>query len=106
MKTKKDKTTEVFKEEIVGDISIDAGICWIGDPCYIMHTDKFPTKALGNNWEEFCDKLGKLPKLFKHDNGIEGLGVCVSTGYGDGFYPVTVTKDKKGRIKSVRVDFF
>ena len=42
--------------EKVGEIDVDAGLCWLGDPCYIMgkDADEHPVE----NWEQFCNKLG------------------------------------------------
>jgi len=37
--------------------------------------------------------------------GHPGLGVVVSTGYGDGEYPVEVRRNEDGRIAEVRVRF-
>jgi hypothetical protein len=49
------KTTDTIRKQ-VGEIGIDAGLCWVGDPCYVLHTDQ-PPKAIGKSWEEFCDIL-------------------------------------------------
>ena len=54
METKED--SEVEKWELVGTIGVDAGMCWIGDPCYVLHADPTP-KAIGKDWDEFCDLL-------------------------------------------------
>ena len=90
----------------VGTIGVDAGLCWIGDPCYILHKGKKSPKAIGKDWMDFCNKLGNDDhKSFNFDMGHEGLGVVVSTGYGDGSYPVIATI-KDGRVKSVSVTFF
>jgi hypothetical protein len=95
---------------LVGHIGVDAGLCWIGDPCYILHRDKLP-ETLGKNWDQFCDTLESYPlaKSFNHDLGHEGLGVVVSTGYGDGTYPVYVKyiddRDWGKRVVGVYVDF-
>ena len=98
MKKKKSKWVEV------GTIGVDAGLCWVGDPCYILHK-KTPPKSLGKDWNGFCDIIGgKDMKSFSYDLGHEGLGVCVSTGYGDGCYPVhALIKD--GRVAGIVVDF-
>jgi hypothetical protein len=93
---------------LVGHIGVDAGLCWIGDPCYILHKDKGDKPAaIGKDWGDFCDTLGKdypTLKSYNYDMGHEGLGVCVSTGYGDGCYPVFATI-KNGRVAKVTVDF-
>jgi hypothetical protein len=94
----------------IGEIGVDAGLCWIGDPCYILHREGDNPEAIGKNWTEFCDGLGDdypTHKQFHYDMGHAGLGVCVSTGYGDGCYPVEVKYGDEGRrIKEVRVRFF
>jgi hypothetical protein len=93
----------------IGEIGVDAGLCWIGDPCYILHSEPTP-KALGKDWEEFCSNLhddDQYPtsKQFNYDLGHAGLGVVVSTGYGDGVYPVYAEFSDDGRIANVCVEF-
>jgi hypothetical protein len=98
--------------KILGHIGVDAGIVWIGDPCYIMHREErgLPS-TVGKNWHEFCDKLGDdFSTSFNYEAGHEGLGVCTSTYWGDGTYPVIGFFEKEGR-GSVRpvcimVDFY
>ena len=71
---------------------IDDGLCWIGDPCYILHQENLPS-SLGKDWHGFCDTLGEeypTAKSYRYEMGHEGLGVCVSTGCGDGVYPVYI----------------
>lgn len=95
------------KWETVGIITVDAGICWLGDPCYILHTDEDSEapKDIGKTWSEFCDKLGNSnDHQFMHNSGGPGLGVTISTG-GDGVFPVEV-KRKDGMISEVRIKFF
>lgn len=103
-----------------GEIGVDAGLCWIGDPCYI-HPDggkrELP-KEFGKTWSEFCSRLhakerdhggGPTMEQFNYDMGHPGLGVCVSTGFGDGVYPVYAEIVDEGpmgkRIKSITVEF-
>jgi hypothetical protein len=92
----------------VGEITVDAGLCWVGDPCYILHRESAP-KAIGTDWEKFCEILhseGHIThKQFNHDRGHAGLGVVVQTGYGDGIYPVYAKFNELGRIARVWVDF-
>ena len=97
---------EKSKRVLVGHIGVDAGLCWIGDPCYIIHCKELPA-TLGKDWGDFCNALsdeGPTLKSFEYNPGNEGLGVCVSTGYGDGVYPVYATI-KDGRVARVTVDF-
>lgn len=98
---------------LVGTIGVDAGLCWIGDPCYIFdNVDTIPNEL--KDWSEFCNSLhfdtpGPTMKSFNYKMGHEGLGVCVSTGYGDGSYPVYATISDKPdwgkRIKSITIVF-
>ena len=93
----------------IAEIGVDAGLCWIGDPCYILHANPLP-RALGKDWEDFCDILrdgGRNPDYmqFDYDLGHTGLGVAVSTGYGDGTYPVYAEFTECGRVARVWVEF-
>jgi len=83
------KKLKNLEPKVIGHIGVDAGVVWIGDPCYILHTDKLPD-TLGKDWDDFCDKLknNKYSKSFNYQMGHEGLGVCTSTKYGDGVYNV------------------
>ena len=83
-------------------VCVDAGCIWIGDPCYVMGND---ASSRVNDWvEDFCDKLD-------HDKHVneplgKGVGLCISSGYGDGRYPVEVEVDTfSGRTKSVTITF-
>lgn len=93
----------------IGEVGVDAGLCWIGDPSYILHQES-PPQAIGTSWEEFCDILHadrQYPtcKQLHYDLGHPGLGVVVSTGYGDGVYPVFAEFNGEGRIARVWVEF-
>jgi hypothetical protein len=101
--------TNPTTRKCIGEIGVDAGLCWIGDPCYILHKDQ-PPKAIGKSWDEFCDILqedDQYPtcKQFSYDLGHPGLGLVVSTGYGDGVYPVFAEFNEEGRIARVWVEF-
>jgi hypothetical protein len=90
----------------IGEIGVDAGLCWVGDPCYIHHNGgENKPEQFGKDWEEFCAILSKLTHEHE-DNSCQfgDLGVCVSTGYGDGCYPV-YAKYANGRLSEVRVVF-
>jgi len=94
-----------MEEKIVGHIGVDAGLCWIGDPCYVLGDD---ASNRFKDWGKFVEKIGnKDYHSFDYGGAAnsEGLGVCVSTGYGDGFYPVKATFNEEGRVASVTVTF-
>jgi hypothetical protein len=93
--------------ERVGIIGVDAGLCWVGDPCYCVTPDcsSHPAKT----WQEFCDKLAEIEKQgtaqWNFPLGHAGLGVTVQTGWGDGSYPVYVRRSPEGRVIEVVVKF-
>lgn len=106
-----------------GYVVVDSGLCWVGDPCRVLHTKK--PRAIGKTWEEFIDPMSefKMVPIKTHGKTIkiptnapvnarqygEGTGVCVQTGVGDGIYPVFVKEGKVGggakRVKAVTVLF-
>lgn len=93
------------KEEwkLAGEIGVDAGLCWIGDPCYCVTPDanEHPAKT----WPEFCKLMRDLDvRQFNYRKGHPGLGVCVETG-GDGCYPVFIKRNREGQITEVKVKF-
>ena len=94
-------------KKLIGHIGVDAGLCWIGDPCYVVAKD---SSDVFENWGDFCRQLFKLRgennyASFSYKLGHEGLGVAVDTGYGDGSYPVYATFNKEGRVAKVEVKF-
>ena len=94
--------------EKVGTFDVDAGLCWIGDPCYIIGCEDLDYPYL--NWDDFCNELFK-----KDENGVtewghggkssQGKGLTIQTGYGDGEYPVYVKRNTEGVIIEVRIVF-
>ena len=108
--------TFVAHREKVSSIGVDAGIVWLGDPCYILHRDDpseqdaFPPD-IGSSWGDFCDRISERGIYrtgvaeFSHDAGYPGMGVCVTTAYGDGEYPVYVKRNRFGLIAEVRIVF-
>lgn len=106
----------------IGSIGVDSGLVYIGDPCYFvpdsrefegekLDKDEKPPEPL-NDWCNFVDSLGEsypTLKSFPYKSGYEGLGVCVSSGFGDGKYKVManiVNVPGWGqRVKEVKIIF-
>jgi len=99
------------KWEKVGTVGVDAGLIIVGDPCYFATPDA--TEHIAKTWGDFCDFLFVLDKEFDKNGykqlnygaGHPGLGVVVSTGYGDGVYPVFIKKNEEGRVVRLMVKF-
>lgn len=93
--------------EQIGIISTDSGMCWLGDPAYVIHADPKP-QAIGKDWDDFVSKLADGPTCetqFNHDRGMPGLGVVVPSGAGDGLFPVFVRRNSDGSVAEMRVVF-
>jgi hypothetical protein len=90
-------------EEIeIGSIGVDAGIVWLGDPCYVIGED---SSHGTRTWDEFCTKLWSAKESSEIAEPLgEGVGICVSTTYGDGSYPV-YGQYRNGVLVGIRVDF-
>ena len=91
--------------ELIGHCDVDAGLLYLGDPCYLSDNNLFA------DWQKFCDLIPDNKEGFTigHSGevdtpGKEGMGVVVSTGYGDGTYGV-YAQIKQGRVMQVMVDF-
>lgn len=99
---------------LVGSIYVDAGCVMVADPCYMSTKDASHSV---DTWSEFLEKT--WPRTFggKSDGpaidddasyalGQRGLGVIVSSGYGDGEYNVYIQKDpSSGRTAALMVVF-
>ena len=91
--------------EKVGEFAVDAGICWIGDPCYVLPEDASHADSV-RDWWKFCDQIKEADTTqFNFKQGHTGLGVCVSTGWGDGMYPVYIERCQEGRVARVVIQF-
>lgn len=103
----------------VAYIDVDAGVVWVGDPCYSLTAESQYTPK---TWHEFCcqtfDEESTVAKGVNaplKNRGLydEGLGIEISSGYGDGTYPVYVKymkddlfgDDRDIRVKAVLIDF-
>lgn len=92
----------------VGDVWVDAGAVWVGDPCYVISTDSNYGQL---TWREFCDKwFGPDQPNSSHHVGVSevlgtGIGMAIDTTWGDGSYPVYVEYHENGRPERVTIEF-
>lgn len=106
MKSTRPKNTT----RLAGFFAVDAGLCWIGDPCYFWPDDRNEQprpvmKEAGAEWADFCNTLEQERFDERGTADFDGLGVVVSTGHGDGQYPVFVTYDEDGIVSRVTIEF-
>jgi hypothetical protein len=97
----------------VGQVGVDAGMVMVGDPCYL---DKFTDHEYDEVKVDAQKTSGKYDYSYSgacaatlSDNSAGQLGrgdaVAVSSGYGDGVYPVYATYNHEGRIVKLEVIF-
>ncbi len=84
-----------FKQ--IGVVGVDSGTILLGDPCYWLSNKDWKKEVLNPNFD--------LSREIYYDLGHKGKGVLVSSGYGDGSYPV-FAKFKDDRVKEVKIKFF
>ena len=81
--------------QLAGHCAVDAGLIMICDPCYVHKEDGGCSSApFSGTWDDFCAWLAEdnypLVKKMPFTLGHEGAGVVMSSGFGDGVYPVYV----------------
>ena len=90
-------------KKLIGKIGVDAGMVWVGDPCYILPDDDSVEPEI--TWERLRSSMGnKSHASLNYQLGHEGVGVCVSSGHGDGEYSV-YADIQDGIVHSVQVIF-
>lgn len=87
------------KKEVkqIGVVGVDSGTLLLGDPCYWLSDTSYLNEVVNAKFDK--------SRQVKFDLGHDGKGVIVSSGYGDGCYPVFATI-KDGRVKEITVKFF
>jgi hypothetical protein len=114
----------VEERQRIGSVGVDAGMIYCGDPCFIKYTplgrSGLSDETSEPAWDEFLQGIATPGKDYMEDHAtvkgrmvrLDGTvahefpaGVCVHSGYGDGEYPVYVTRNKEGRVASLTIEF-
>ena len=74
----------------IGRVNVDAGLIWIGDPCYVMGEG---VPAWARKWTgegSFCNMLDDIALARRDDDPLantypigNGTGIAVNTAYGE-----------------------
>jgi hypothetical protein len=73
--------------------TVDSGLVWIGDPCYIIGKDI--------SWNDFCESMNREKPVNKPLGNNTGL--AVDSGYGDGEYEAVIETTNSGIVKSISI---
>ena len=98
----------------VGSVMVDSGQVMVGDPCYLddfetngqlsaLHLEKTDCKPPYAYSYEGASQATCSAESFGEIDG--GLACAVSSGYGDGTYPVYAEKNREGRVVALHVYF-
>ena len=122
-KTKTKSATKAKPQEkkiLLGHVGVDSGQLLITDPCYLHdwkdnppEGEERPCKGLYSySYDGACSATGaegKFGGALRFALGHEGAGVALSTGFGDGVYPVYAYVRDCGewgpRVVRVEVEF-
>lgn len=100
---------------LVGRVMVDSGQVMVGDPCYL---DDFKAHNAFGTGLSLDPADCKLPYEYSYEGASqatcsaegfgeigEGQACSVSSGYGDGSYPVYAEKNREGRVVALHVYF-
>lgn len=95
----------IHNMELIGHCPVDSGQLLLVDPSYLDEWKGGPFKdSADNDYANAC-RVTCDPKGPRAGNTFRGLAVVTSTCWGDGNYPVYITRNKEGRIAKVIIDF-
>jgi len=104
----------VTKIALIGYCGVDSGQIMFSDPSYVhmfSDSDEFNPESEGRDYSySYNGACGatltdKRAGQLRFPLGHAGAGVVVSSGYGDGFYPVYAEYNEEGRIMSASIVF-
>lgn len=86
----------------IGEVGVDAGMLMVGDPCYFVGRDASINDHC-KTWNQACDEVFCAPGSAGRDTPMDvyGLGLAISTTYGDGTYPVYLETSKSGKRRLI-----
>jgi hypothetical protein len=95
------------KTFIAGQVYVDTGQLYIGDPMYVVAPEEGQP-----SWDEFTKRVtggqhqadGEQPEVASEPFG-KGGGIVIPSGVGDGIYPVHITIENDGHISSAFILF-
>ena len=96
-----------MEKKIIGHCGVDSGQLLIVDPCYLEEWKNGNYGEKEDNHYNDCTNT-TLSKQMGGEilvAGVRGTGVAISTGYGDGNYPVEAVYEDD-RIKEIHIKFF
>lgn len=83
-----------FEPEVEAEVGVDAGLCG-----FYSHKRDFAEET---EWDNFWKNLARYEG---RDCDVKVNGVTVSSGFGDGYYPVYKLTNNNGEITGLRLDF-
>jgi len=85
----------------IGECGVDTGMLMVGDPCYFVGKDATIHERC-KNWNQACNEVFCKEGLTRNTPlDVYGLGVAISTTYGDGRYPVYLETTRSGRRRMI-----
>lgn len=89
-------------EEHIGSIAVDGGAAGVWDATYYSENQKDYKKPINNDWFKAVMRIVLREPYW---GTMDDKGVLSDTGYGDGWYPVFVARNKEGEIVGIKIRY-
>lgn len=92
----------------IGAVNVDSGSLMIVDPCHIDGAwDSKPPKG-GIHSKSYLEVMSVLDQsrsgpILHASDGKTGLGICLSTEWGDGEYEVFSVRGEQGELEKIEI---